>query len=88
MIAATAPVTPKARQHSAGGRFATLCEVEIEDALLTAKRETIMKHIVAKAGGNTDTCRDYEYTDWNDLRQFAADFGLRLSGGATRAAVH
>ena len=37
----------------------------------------VMKRIVAKAGGDTDTHRDYEYTDWNDLRHFAADFGLR-----------
>lgn len=39
----------------------------------------VMKHIVAKAGGDTDTRRDYEYTDWRDLRQFASDFGLGLS---------
>jgi menaquinone-dependent protoporphyrinogen oxidase len=35
----------------------------------------VMKRIVAKAGGDTDTSRDYEYTDWNDLRHFAAEFG-------------
>ena len=33
-----------------------------------------MKRIVAKAGGGTDTTRDYEYTDWNDLRVFAHEF--------------
>ena len=33
-----------------------------------------MKRIVAKAGGGTDTTRDYEYTDWNDLRAFALEF--------------
>ena len=38
----------------------------------------VMKRIVAKAGGDTDTHRDYEYTDWNDRRHFATDFGLRL----------
>ena len=30
----------------------------------------IMKRIVAKAHGNTDTSRDYEYTDWKDLQAF------------------
>ena len=39
-------------------------------------RRLVMKRIVAKAGGDTDTNRDYEYTDWNDLRHFAADFAL------------
>ena len=41
----------------------------------------VMKRIVAKAGGDTDTRRDYEYTDWNDLRHFAADFGQPLDPG-------
>lgn len=35
----------------------------------------MMKRIVAAAGGDTDTSRDYEYTDWNDLRAFAGEFG-------------
>jgi menaquinone-dependent protoporphyrinogen oxidase len=34
----------------------------------------LMKRIVAKAGGDTDTSRDYEYTDWVDLRAFAREF--------------
>ncbi|MNC94612.1 Protoporphyrinogen IX dehydrogenase [menaquinone] [compost metagenome] len=34
----------------------------------------MMRRIVAKAGGDTDTSRDYEYTDWNDLRAFAKEF--------------
>lgn len=37
-------------------------------------KRQMMKRIVAKAGGNTDTTRDFEYTDWNDLRGFARDF--------------
>ena len=51
-------------------------------------RRAVMKRIVAKAGGDTDTRRDYEYTDWNDLRQFAADFGVGLSASTNQAAVH
>ena len=30
-----------------------------------------MKRIVRKAGGDIDTSRDYEYTDWDDVRRFA-----------------
>jgi menaquinone-dependent protoporphyrinogen oxidase len=35
----------------------------------------VMKRIAAKAGGDIDTTRDYEYTDWPDLRSFAEQFG-------------
>ncbi len=38
----------------------------------------MMRRIVAKAGGGTDTTRDYEYTDWNDLRDFVGQFAKRL----------
>jgi menaquinone-dependent protoporphyrinogen oxidase len=51
-------------------------------------RRTVMKHIVSKAGGDTDTRRDYEYTDWDDLRHFATDFGQGLSAPTNQAAVH
>ena len=34
----------------------------------------VMRRIVTKAGGDTDTSRDYEYTDWNDVRAFAGAF--------------
>jgi menaquinone-dependent protoporphyrinogen oxidase len=34
----------------------------------------VMKRIAAKAGGDTDTRRDYEYTDWQDVRTFAEQF--------------
>ena len=33
-----------------------------------------MQHIVAKAGGDTDINRDYEYTDWYDVELFARGF--------------
>ncbi len=38
-----------------------------------------MKRIVRKAGGDTDTSRDYEYTDWDDLRTFIAEFAGRIA---------
>jgi menaquinone-dependent protoporphyrinogen oxidase len=46
----------------------------------------IMKRIVAKAGGETDTSHDYEYTDWNDVRAFADQFALGVTGGLEHVA--
>jgi menaquinone-dependent protoporphyrinogen oxidase len=39
----------------------------------------MMRRIVAKAGGDTDTRRDYEYTDWEDVRAFARHFAARTT---------
>jgi menaquinone-dependent protoporphyrinogen oxidase len=48
-------------------------------------KRLLMRRIVAKAGGDTDTSRDYEYTDWTDLDQFAELFaGLVVQAGAPR----
>ncbi len=47
----------------------------------------IMKRIVSKAGGDTDTSRDYEYTDWQDLRVFAEDFGRSLERSMPDGAI-
>ena len=33
----------------------------------------IMKRIARQAGGDTDTSRDYEYTDWKNLDDFVAE---------------
>ncbi len=44
-----------------------------------------MVRIVRKAGGDVDTSRDYEYTDWTDLRAFAKEFGGTLSSPAKAA---
>lgn len=38
----------------------------------------LMKRIAAQAGGDTDTARDYEYTDWKALAAFATSFARRL----------
>jgi menaquinone-dependent protoporphyrinogen oxidase len=40
----------------------------------------VMKRIAAKEGGDTDTSRDYEYTDWAAVDHFAGD----LFPGAAR----
>ena len=42
-------------------------------------KRLMMKRIVAKAGVGIDTSRDYEYTDWDDLRNFARDFARLTS---------
>jgi menaquinone-dependent protoporphyrinogen oxidase len=42
-------------------------------------KRLVMKRIVGKAGGDTDTHRDFEYTDWTELSRFAADFGHGLT---------
>lgn len=34
-------------------------------------KRMVMRYISGKAGGSTDTSRDHEYTDWDDLRMFA-----------------
>ena len=41
-----------------------------------------MRRIAAKEGGDTDTSRDYEYTDWGDLRRFSQQFGRRILAAA------
>ena len=37
-----------------------------------------MKRIARKAGGDTDTGRDHEYTDWRDLERFVDRFAERV----------
>jgi menaquinone-dependent protoporphyrinogen oxidase len=39
----------------------------------------VMTRIASKAGGDTDTTRDYEYTDWTDLGAFAQQFGCMVA---------
>jgi menaquinone-dependent protoporphyrinogen oxidase len=34
----------------------------------------VMRRIAAKEGGDTDTSRDYEYTDWEAVDRFAREF--------------
>jgi menaquinone-dependent protoporphyrinogen oxidase len=42
-------------------------------------KRRMMRRIAAKAGGDTDTSRDHEYTDWDDVRAFAHTFGTRCA---------
>jgi menaquinone-dependent protoporphyrinogen oxidase len=45
----------------------------------------IMRRIVARAGGDTDTTRDYEYTDWADVKTFATAFAELVSRAGEKA---
>ncbi len=45
----------------------------------------VLRRISGKEGGDTDTSRDYEYTDWNAVDQFAHDFVFEATDpGASR----
>jgi menaquinone-dependent protoporphyrinogen oxidase len=40
----------------------------------------VMRRISRKEGGDTDTSRDYEYTDWAAVDRFAAEFVDEVAG--------
>lgn len=40
----------------------------------------VMKRIARKAGGGTDTSRDYDYTDWNEVRDTARSIASLARG--------
>ena len=42
-----------------------------------------MRRIAKKAGAETDTSRDYEYTDWVALDRFVEEFGEEISLSTT-----
>jgi menaquinone-dependent protoporphyrinogen oxidase len=50
-------------------------------------KRLVMKRIARKAGGDTDTTRNYVYTDWNDVRRFAEEFGRSVSGDVAGTSV-
>lgn len=41
-------------------------------------KRVAMRRIAGKAGGDTDTSRDYEYTDWEAVAEFALEFATLL----------
>jgi menaquinone-dependent protoporphyrinogen oxidase len=45
----------------------------------------MMRLIVRAAGGDTDTSRDYEYTDWRAVERFASEFAAQLEPAAPAA---
>jgi menaquinone-dependent protoporphyrinogen oxidase len=48
----------------------------------------MMQRMSRKAGMETDTSRDYEYTDWDQLRAFAESFLERAERGRRVLALH
>jgi menaquinone-dependent protoporphyrinogen oxidase len=38
----------------------------------------MMKSIAKREGRTTDTSKDYEYTDWNAVREFVKEFAVRI----------
>jgi menaquinone-dependent protoporphyrinogen oxidase len=48
-------------------------------------KKQVMKYMVRKGGGSEfDTTRDYEYTNWDDVRRFGASFAAALEEPAAR----
>ncbi|KAB1193806.1 protoporphyrinogen oxidase [Haloferax sp. MBLA0076] len=45
----------------------------------------VMKRIARDATGDTDTSRDYEYTDWDEVEAFAADVASLVETGDVSA---
>ncbi|QRV17730.1 menaquinone-dependent protoporphyrinogen IX dehydrogenase (plasmid) [Haloterrigena salifodinae] len=43
-------------------------------------KRLVMKRIAREATGDTDTARDYEYTDWEEVETFANDFAAFVEG--------
>ncbi|RBI64607.1 menaquinone-dependent protoporphyrinogen IX dehydrogenase [halophilic archaeon] len=43
-------------------------------------KRLMMKRIAKEATGDTDTSRDYEYTDWHEVESFADDFAAFVEG--------
>lgn len=46
---------------------------------------TVMKRIARSAGGDTDTTKDYEYTNWEEVDRFASDVVKSAGSGAPPA---
>jgi menaquinone-dependent protoporphyrinogen oxidase len=43
-------------------------------------KRLMLKRIASEATGDTDTSRDYEYTDWTEVEAFADDFAAFVEG--------
>jgi menaquinone-dependent protoporphyrinogen oxidase len=51
-------------------------------------KRMLMKHIAEKEGGDVDTSRDFEYTDWEAVTGFAERFFSALDQGPPRDQRH
>lgn len=43
-------------------------------------KRVVMRRIAGKSGGDTNTSRDYEYTDWDEVEAFALEFSSLVRG--------
>lgn len=63
--------------------WATAVSTQIAGALKYTEynffKRLIMKMIAKREGQATDTSRDYEYTDWNDVKKFVAWFAAGVA---------
>lgn len=48
-------------------------------------KRMLMRWIASREGGDVDTTKDYEYTDWSDVRAFVDEY-LSAAGFSTREA--
>jgi menaquinone-dependent protoporphyrinogen oxidase len=59
-------------------KWAPLVTEQVAGALLYTQygffKKMLVRSIMKKAGGDTDTSRDFEYTDWESLRSFLKAF--------------
>jgi menaquinone-dependent protoporphyrinogen oxidase len=51
-------------------------------------KRLMMKRIAKDATGDTDTSRDYEYTDWDEVEQFTTDFAAFVEEQLDAASVN
>lgn len=50
-------------------------------------KRIVMRQIAAKNGGATDTSRDHDYTDWEQVRRFAANIALLVHSSSPPVAA-
>lgn len=46
-------------------------------------KRRLMRRIAAKEGGDTDTSRDHDYTDWDEVTRFAEAFSGEIASSIT-----
>ena len=88
-VATRDPALRKKSLADARAKFASQIDVDfgeiemIAGALAYSKYrwpiKSIMRRIAREAGGDTDTSRDYEYTDWAAVEAYGARLAGRLS---------
>jgi len=80
--AAKREVVKTLARFGAQTRWAPQATIPVAGALLYTRygffKRFVMRTIARKAGGDTDTSRDYEYTDWPALTGFAMRFDHEL----------